>query len=318
MKNELDRHSAQEPKHKPLAHNKAFQILVAVVGVPLALTLFTACSASNSQHEITPTLPPPAVQAKTVPPTQEILTKTDQQIVEKETERLGIRLSENEGRLWRTFGYAHSREKLPITDATAQEAAKRVQATIILMQQSENPYIKNAASFIMPLASSGDASITVYMKGDSENKGSAMSASPNLKDGKLHWHIAIAANEVLNNSSGIILALELTHEIEHIKNMIAHQKSLPSSLSPQERLEKIIQRKNNPTEYIQEEARGYAAQSLAYIWAYGLGFRGGIGLSHQQYAAEFIRDGNSPNSILWQKYVAEEIMGIKNWQPKKN
>ena len=284
-----------------------------IVGALAAAVIGLSC---GPKHEAINTLPP-ATPITTIA-LAEVLPKTDDQIIMEEVKRLGISVNEQEGILWRTFGYNRSIQKLPINDTTSQEAVQRVQSTFVLMQQSQNPYIKNAASFIVPLVSSNDASITIYMGGDSEGKGSAMSASPELKDGRLRWHIAIAANEALNNSSSITLALQLTHEIEHIKNMITYDKSLPSSLSPQERYEKALQRKNNPKEYIEEEARGYAAQAQALIYAYGLGFRGSPGLSHEKYAAEFIRDSSNPASQEWQKYVAEEILGIQNWQPEEN
>lgn len=245
-----------------------------------------------------------------VPPTAEIQSITDQQIVEQEVKRLGIQLSDKERMLWQTFGYSRSQEKVPINETTLQEAGNRVHTTLTLMLNSENPYFSRAANFIGPLLDSGDASIAVYK--EIRQKGVAMTSALQLRtgDNKLHWHIGIDSNEVLNNSSGTILAMQIAHEVKHVENMILFQNSLPPTLSPQERLEKQNQRMSDPNELIAEEARGFGIQALAYIYAYGLGFRGGIGLSHEEYASEFIRDGSDPNSESWKTYVEKIITSL--------
>ena len=259
-----------------------------------------------------PTIPTPI----TVPATQEILPQTNEQIIQEEVKRLGIKVSGTEGRLWHNFGYSHSMEKKPINETTLQEATNRVQSTISLMEQSENPYFSTAANYILPLLSSKTASIDVYDQ--IEKNGSAMTTGAYLiskdKNPQIHWHIKISANEVLNNSSGPTLALQLAHEIEHVKNMIEFQNSLPHDLSPQERLQKEYERYDNPQEHLREEARGYGVQAKAYIAAHGLGFRGGRGLSHETYAAEFIRGGSNPDSPYWINFIKQELARIEKYR----
>lgn len=277
-------------------------------GVFAVLTI-AGCDAPIPQTKNPTFTPTPITRTST----QEILPQTNEQIIQEEVKRLGIEVSGTEGRLWHNFGYSYSIEKKPINETTLQEATNRVQSTISLMEQSESPYFSTAANYILPLLSSGVANIAVY---DQIGKtGSAMVTGAYLisKDNSLqiHWHIKISANEVLNNSSGPTLALQLAHEIEHVRNMIEFQNSLPHNLSPQERLQKEYERYNNPQEYLNEEARGYRVQAQAYIVAYGLGFRGGRGLSHETYAAEFIRGGNDPDSAYWKNFIKQELMGTE-------
>lgn len=269
---------------------------------------FIALSACGPKHETTSTISPPALRTSTIPPTQEIPSKTSEQIVKEEVQRLGIQPIESEAHLWRTFGYNKSPENKPINNITLKEATDRVHSTLTLMYNSKNPYLKNAADFISPFLRSEEASIAVY--DDIGQKGSSMTTSSHLRDGKLHWHIRIQANEVLNNSSGITLALQLAHEIRHVQDMIIFQNSLPPALSTQERLERENQRAKDPKMRVEEEARGYATQAQAYSVAYGFGFRGGVGLSHEEIAAQFINGGSKEDSFYWKNYIEKLINSL--------
>jgi hypothetical protein len=64
--------------------------------------------------------------------------------------------------------------------------------------------------------------------------------------------------------------------------------------------------------------RAWAWESRAYIYQYGLGSHV-VQTNIHQHVAAFIRNSNgNPETPEWQKYVAEEILGIQNWQPEEN
>ena len=265
------------------------------------------CSTVNPTIE-NPTIPTPI----TVPATQEILPQTNEQIIQEEVKRLGIQVSPAEGRLWHDSGYSRSQETKPINAVSMQEAAERVELTLSLMRQSKNPHLNNAANYISHLLSSETVRIDVYDK--LEKAGYAMTTNAYLaaeNSVQLRYRIKILANEIINNSSAITLACQLAHEIEHVKNMIEYQNSLPPNLSLQERIAKENERHENLEEEIAEEARGYSIQAKAYITAYGLGFKGVRNLNHEIYAAEFIKRGSNSDSIYWKNFIKQELARIK-------
>lgn len=215
-------------------------------GLPIASIMMaaaiTGCSAFNPHHEIPSTIPPPPTRTATIPPTQEIVIKTDDQIVREEARRLGVLASDQERILWSTFGYTRAKEKLPINETTLKEAKSRLQSTLVLMNQSENPYFKNAANSIVLLSETSNFRISIDPNLDKTVADGQAHAF--LKDGKLIYQISISANEILNNANAIGIAILVVHEDKHIRDYIEYIKSLPDSLSPQEQLEKLEQRIN--------------------------------------------------------------------------
>ncbi len=240
----------------------------------------------------------------------------NQLIIEQEINRLGIKPSEREQQLWITKGYARSPEKLPINESTIKEAQIRVATTLTLMQQSENPYFKDAALFFKSHLLSKEVSHSLYPKSKVSKDGTlSMSTLTKIKDDKLEVHIAIAIEEVLNESDSVTLASQLTHEIEHVRNTLFYLESFPS-LSPDEKVEKERQRRQDPIQHVEEEARGYGKGIQAYIYEAGLlGYITSGGSDEEKRTIAFIKSGSDVNSVEWKKYVRTEILELPTLTP---
>lgn len=226
-------------------------------------------------------------------------------IIAAEIKRLGIVTSIKEKALWEK-GYKYNPlQKLPINDETMKLAAERVEQVLELMRQSENPYFKEAVTILDGFVDSGDASIGVYKRGIN----SGMKVGARLKDGKLHWQLGINADEILNNSSAILVATVLTHEAKHITNGVLYQKTLDASLPQEQRLEKDIQRNKNRADQIIEEASAYAKGAEAFIYQFGLlgTIPESIGTSHQDNAVMYSTTGRSATSERWEDYISTVI-----------
>lgn len=192
------------------------------------------------------------------------------EIIKQEIMRLGIPESKTEQARWVTNSYTRSSEKLPINATTIKEAQRRVQATLYLMGESENPYLSTPKKEIDPLLkpqppATPMASIALYPDLTNSNGKFAMLTSLRKLDGKPHYHIAIDINGVLNGSTSISLSAQLAHEMRHLKNMRDFQATLPDSYTVDERITKEGERRANPTTQVAEEAEGYGIEALAYI-----------------------------------------------------
>ena len=252
----------------------------------------------------------PAPITGTLQPGIEKTAMSNMNIVGQEVLRLGIQQNQAEQRRWQTKGYNRSLTKIPLNETAIIEAQRRVAVTLMLMEESNNPYFREAAEYFLPLVRSGEASHSLY-PAERLNKGKhSLQTNVINKDGRLHWYIGIAIDEVLYNSDSVVLASELAHEIEHVRNMRKFQESL-TSLSIDERIEREIQRQKNPREQIIEEAQAYGIAAQAYIYQAGLlGYVTSGGSIHDERAARFVESGVDINSPSWRNYVAYTLLDI--------
>lgn len=283
---------------------------------------FVGLSACNPSHESTNTLLSPTPTAGNTAAGEKVLPKTDEQeqIVAQEASRWGVSLSANEAKMWQTEGYDKLPYKRPVNEKTVKQATERLPKVLELMERSKNLYLAQSAAFLFNLHTLGQLTFSIETKPikASHAKVTALATVPVLERGKLHYLIMINADEMINNSNSTLLAFQLAHESEHIKNIIDIMQTPYSSLTPEEIIRKEIERSENIDEFIKEEARAWAWESLAYIYQYGLGFRGIVRTNIHQHAVAFIQNGINPETPEWQMYVAKEILGIKNWQLKEN
>lgn len=283
-----------------------------------ALIGLYACGPQRDEATNTPLSPTSTVKSLG---TGERLPKTDEQIIMGEVSRLDIKLSAREAQMWQTEGYSKLSYKRPVNQDTIKEATESVPKVLELMERSENPYLNQSAIFLFDLYTLGQLTFSLETEPikASHAKTTSLATVSVLEEGKLHYLIMIDAEELINNSNSTILAFQLAHESEHIKNSINIISALPSSFTPEQILSKEIERSNNIDEFIKEESMAWAWESRAYIYQYGLGFRGIVKTNIHQHAAAFIENSNgNPETPEWQQYVAREILGIKNWQPKVN
>lgn len=286
--------------------NKTVQRFVAAVGVPLALTAITACSQAEYEKPISTTIP--NIER----------TLSDEVLIKQEVQRLGINYSASEQKLWPIF---QSDTSSMNNEQKIKEAQTKAGTAIINMQKSENPYFRQAAQDFKQLFREGSLSIRVVSTPliiPSEKTIVAMGTDIEIRNGKLHRLIVVDANLVLENPHLIEIALQFTHEIQHTKNSIEFEKSLSPSLSVDQKLSLELQRPRNQNTLVLEEADAHGVEAQAYIYAHGLGFYQKPKLQYHMLAGLFIKSDADPEGQVWKKAVAQELLGIKNWQPKGN
>lgn len=279
----------------------------------IGMLAFGACKSVDSGKQPDMTPPSPAITKTFTPEITPVEKQTYDQIIVNEVSRLEIKLSDEERLLWKIFGYNRSSEKVAINETTLQEAKKRIETVYMLMHQSENPYFRNAVNLMDSLFASGnlDISMSENVSSDIVTAKPAMGIAIRTKEGKINYLLAITPNEVLNNSSAVTLAIQLVHEAKHIEDSVTFQNSLPQSMPLTEKISRDNERLEDSISYLQEEAQGFGAQALAYIYERGLGYTGAIGLSHEKMAVKFIKFGSDVNNPLWQKYLADEVLFVK-------
>jgi len=285
------------------------------VAVALMAAGIIGCTALNPGAEYPTTVPTPT------PISREILPKTNQQIIEQEVKRLGIELSSKEAQMWQTQGYDKLPYKRSVNQETVAQATERLPIVLELMQKSENPYLSQSGEFLVNLSAAGQVIFSLETEPikASHAKTTALATTPVIENKKLSYLIMIDAEEMINNSNSTLLALQLTHEAEHVKNSVNIISLLPPSFTPEQILKKELERSQDINEFVEEESRAWTWESWAYIYQYGLGFHGIVQTNIHQHAAAFIRNSNgNPETPEWQKYVAKEILGIQNWQPEEN
>ncbi len=232
---------------------------------------------------------------------------SNEQVVLEEALRLGLDSNENERMLWQRSGYKFDplfAEKFPTPEAIITQADIRIHTVLELMYNSENRIFKKAALDFANLRAVGRANF--YLRPDKEHferQSSNMETSPQIVDYKIAGYIHLSARETLNAKSDIILAIELSHEIEHIRNIVQAADVFDRSLTTEEKFDKIEEQRNNRQAFLAEEARGYAEQAGAYIIAYGHGYRGAVDTSHERLAAAFIKSGKRKDSKEWLAFV---------------
>lgn len=233
------------------------------------------------------------------PPTPEPTVSANDQILQREIRRLGIKEDPQEKQRWQTRGFSRSEIPLPIDPTTQPEAARRVATTINLMAESSNKYISERATFFNE---SKDTFYTFQSKARLDNR--AMASRIEAKNGKIIYYIDILPDFVLNLANTTILAAALTHEIEHIRNMKNSIDSLPATMSAEEKYRRYDAFSAQDTEQINEESRGYGAESQALIHQRGLlGYNDFAGTPAEEWAVQFIRSGNNIESPEWKTYI---------------
>ncbi len=238
---------------------------------------------------------------------KDLQTDTDERVIERRVQEMGIQPSRQENSLW-LKGYSHDEKKLPVDETTYAEANRRVNMTFNLMLQSENLWLKEkSAAFLKQLVSEGTVSIGVSPIPPSGQDKSAAGVYGIERDGKFHMVISINQELILNDSNSSSLAFVLAHEAEHVRNELERQKAL-INLPVAERVKISRERPSRDVNgLVEEEARGYAVQAEAFTYHYGLGYRGG-GPHDKAMAAAYIRYGNNASDPRWIERVRKDEM----------
>lgn len=189
----------------------------------------------------------------------------DSIVIAQEVIRSGIKPSQRETELW-SRGHSLSTNKIPVTKESLAIAQNRIVTTLNMMLQSENPHFKKAAELLKQHKIRLELSDDLTSPAGRASMTSVINIHSVTHERELA--ILISGDHVLNNSNGAILAGNFTHEAKHIEGML-YQLSIPSE---EERNATIEFRSNDLQFRIEEEARGYAAESEALLYEIGLGF----------------------------------------------
>lgn len=233
----------------------------------------------------------------------------DVKTVGDEINKLYINPSQTEQKRWRERGFQRSSIP-PISKDTIKGAQDRVGITLQLMEESEIDELSTAAKDFKQFVREGLANHSLYPKEKMPPGQDAIALFLN-NGGKIDFHILISYDLAYNLDSAS-LAEDLAHEIEHVRNAIAFDKSLLEKnpdLTVDQRIAEQRARRQNPEEHVAEETRGYGLAAKVHIRLSGLMGRVVSGYRTQR-AAAFIRGGSDLNSPEWKKYVKNVILKI--------
>lgn len=263
---------------------------------PLWVLVTRGPARNSSPREITTEPPKPTAKTEVTP--------SAPAIIQREITRLQIRQSPSERNRWAANGYLRPPTSLPLTEENIRLAQARVTATFTLMEPSENPYFEEAALLFRTLLREETVSLSLYRELPAKD---AMTTFLVEREGKLHFRLAIDVNVVLNVSTSTTLASQLTHEIEHMRNILSFLREVKQEnpeLTIGQLREKEAARRNDPTQRIEEEARGYGIQAQSYIHQIGLlGYIDSGKSSHEEKAVSFIQSGSRVDSQQWKDYI---------------
>ncbi len=279
----------------------------AINAIGAALLLGTSSLVGKEARRLTETQPPKSPEPPaTLPPLENL---PNEEVIRKEAQRLGIKPSQKEILLWQK-GYDYSSVEFPLNYTAINEAGRRLGTALQLMEQSENPYFRETADYLKILYyEKGILTINAINIPPKSHTDIPMAVNYTIEKGKFQINLNIYSNKVINDSNSVSLAVWLVHETEHIKSIIKHQESLPSSLTLKERLEKEKQRNTNQELLTEEEVNAYGLQAKAYIYHYGLGYLGAVSVDTAKYATALIQQCKSDiASACWKDYVEREIL----------
>lgn len=282
-----------------------------VVAGALAVTAVVGLAAFHDRIPFSQSPNTPPAVVGTIGP-REGVGLSDDALIEREANKLPItQVQKNkEIELWRN-GFQKSDEKLSIDDHLDLALARAIH-TIDLMLLSENPILRIYGEYLDANLDADNLRIDISREPlrDASGMVTKLEKDPN---GKIFAHVLVSANEVLNNTNALLLAIELAHEARHIQGIFSFQISLNQPFSADTRIAKQEERMNFETkEYVEEEARGYAIESEAYLYAFALGYRGGNAggnnINRHVNAASYIRFGSDQDSLGWKQHVATALL----------
>lgn len=231
---------------------------------------------------------------------KETQSRTTEETIQREIQRLGIKPSKNEVELWRRYGFSRPRTPLTENNAGLNEAAGRLENVVRVMSNSENPHFREAINILGPLLISGEAELGLR-HGAPDIK--VMQAKADIKQDRLIWVIEVPL-ETINRLDSIQIAISLAHEVEHLRNMISYDNAM-RNLPAQSRLLAQAQRAQDLDNFIREEMRAYARQAQAYIYQAGLMGVRDRGSSDEELAVAWIRSGKQVDSATWREYLTQ-------------
>lgn len=228
-------------------------------------------------------------------------TLSDKEVIQQEIEHLGISESYEELRRWDTLGYKYDNSKLPNRPELFPVSAQRVNNVLILMQNSENPYFKQAAEFV---AKNNDVTIVITPSVNTQKGPGPGGITPEILDGKLHYKIRLSQDYILNKTDALGLASVITDYAAVVEYLKREQDSLSN-----ESIEELFLNIRAKSESVDSAAIGSAAQMNSFLYSLGLGEKGILNSSFVPGIAAFIRTGRNPESGQWKNYILANGLG---------
>lgn len=247
-----------------------------------------------------------AARALGLPPFRDQSIGNDQ-LFEVEYSNLGIKKSSQEEALVTSVAESRSNPPKPDTHENRSLAANKLSRTMSFMERSANPVFNDAAGFLKGLRDSGKLSLAIRpAEGSSNGLVRQMTSLLTTDSGRPVWEIQATSTEVLNLMDTVEVAIAISHEAEHLKNMTEIVAQNPI-LNPQQQIDLLQGKIRDKQYFVEEEARGYAVQARAYIYEAGLLGRRDKKSESEGFAVAFIKAGNNPSSPDWISYVAKHL-----------
>lgn len=230
----------------------------------------------------------------------EKIPKDDLSLIKEEIKRLGIKPNLYEQSLWAKIVFPPLRNVNFQDKGFQNEVAVRLIETLNVMERSENPYFKEAIAILKPLRAQDR--LTIGVSTTTPEEASARTYQV-IKEGELRLVLEYSISTALGKKYGIDIALKITHEAQHVKDMVSWDNP---SLSLQERFDLQSKRREDPREFLRGEARAYAIQARAFIWQVGLmNITPSLPDTNTDLAANFLRNGGKEDSPGWLQYIRQ-------------
>lgn len=247
-----------------------------------------------------------AARALGLPPFRDQASDSDL-LLEAENSKLGIKKSPQEDALVRSVAEARSNPAKSVTPENRSLAAIKLSRTMSFMEKSDNPVFRDAAGFLKGLRDGGKLILAIRpAEGSNNGLVHQMTSLLTVDSSRPVWMIQATSTEVLNLMDTVEIAIAISHEAEHLKNMSALV-AQNTHLTPEQQINFLQGKTRDRQFFIEEEARGYAAQAKAYIYAAGLLGRRDKRSESEGFAVAFIKAGSNPSSPDWINYVTKHL-----------
>jgi hypothetical protein len=227
-----------------------------------------------------------------VPPTQkEIPSKKNKELVTTAARKLGVPPSAKEDALWRSTGYTfYSEKNFPSPEEKMREAQRRFGVMMVAMASSENTHFTAAAQTFFDNFQDVASQVT-------------LNPTPLVQNEKIATaSIGAVIDSTQRVRPQLHLSVDMAHEMEHVRNLLARLKDTNGSLTPDQQLQRERQLAASPETQLAEEVKGNTIEAQSYIEAVARGYPGSLS-DEEVKAAAFVLAGSNPKSTEWQRKV---------------
>lgn len=225
----------------------------------------------------------------------------------------GLKPNDQEITLFNYFNtlYPHTIDTNQPIDATATEIVKkRIYTTVDYLKQSSLPFFNNAGNFIEQYTATKELAIVPVDNFNAVEAqafmltGSVLQKDINNKS-FIEQDIFVDDKKIIDNSSGLEMALGLTHEVRHASTRIQYLKLLSSALSTEVRLNLL--KAYAISDRASDEVQAYADQAEATIDLIRAGITALLPPDWLHLAGNFARCNADRSSKAWKDYIYKRL-----------